>query len=398
MQAFSLVFIAAYSKLFQISFFIQELALIFASLCAVVFAVNFYEGKFFPKISNYKELIVNTLLFNIVVLTAFYHYVLFEYLPYTIIYAILFISIIFNLKQGFKPTLIYVFGWSIFCFLLFAFDFKQFYLEQGYFDLVLSAFAIEAVLFTMSVSYRYNDLQNQSKSYENMLLQQSKLAKSGEMIENITHQFRQPLNNLSYILMNVKKRFENNKLDEKYFNKKVNQANEQVQFLSKTIDDFKEFYSPSKAKENFKVLDSLNNSISILRADFKKHNITYEIEVNTDENIKIYGIKNELSQVILALLSNARDELKNIENPRIKIDISSDEAEAIIKIKDNAGGIKNKNLQNIFDPYFTTKQEGSGIGLYLSKLIIENTFLGKITCENEKEGACFTIFVEKAYD
>lgn len=398
MQIFSLVFIMAYSKMFNISDFIQELCLIAASLSAVVFSVNFYEGKFLPKINNYKELIINTLLLNLVILTAFYHYILFEYLPYTIIYAILFISIVFNLKQGFKPTIIYVIGWSIFCFILFVADFKSYYIQKGYMDIVLSAFAIEALLFTLSVAYRYNSLQNQSKSYENMLLQQSRLAKSGEMIGNITHQFRQPLNNMSYILMNMKKRFENDKLDEVYFNKKVEQANSQLEFLSKTIDDFKEFYAPSKKKENFKVIDAVNNSISILSADFKKHNVSLQLDMHTNENIKIHGIKNELSQVVLALLSNANDALKNIQEPYICIDISSNDAEVVLKIRDNAGGIKKKNLEKVFEPYFTTKEEGTGIGLYLVKLIVENSFEGKIKLENQKEGACFTLLFEKAFD
>lgn len=116
MQIFSLLYIFSYSKLFLIPDIFQELSLVLATLCAVVFAIGFYEGKFFPKITNMKELLFNTLLLNVVILTAFYHYMLFEYLPYTIIYAILFISVVFNFKQGFKPTLIYVVGWSIFCF------------------------------------------------------------------------------------------------------------------------------------------------------------------------------------------------------------------------------------------------------------------------------------------
>jgi len=395
MQLFSLIFIASYSGLFEISFLMQEIALIGASLSAVVFAVNFYEGKFFPKITNHKELLFNTFLLNIVILTAFYHFMLFEYLPYTIIYAILFISIIFNLKQGFKPTIIYVLGWSVLCFVLFMIDFKGFYTQKGYMDLVLLAFAIEAVLFTLSVAYRYNSLQVQSRSYENMLLHQSRLAKSGEMIANITHQFRQPLNNLSYILMNLKKRYKNQKLDEVYFDKKVTQANEQLEFLSKTIDDFKEFYIPSKKKENFSIKEAIDNSITILSADFKKSNIQVQINFNTYEDIKINGIKNELSQVILAILSNAKDILKNISEPCIKIDISSTDAEVKIEIEDNGGGIKKKNLEKVFEPYFTTKEEGTGIGLYLVKLIVEKSFDGKIRVQNSKEGAKFTLEFEK---
>ncbi|QKF78334.1 sensor histidine kinase [Arcobacter defluvii] len=396
MQIFSLIFIISYSKLFEINILVQEFSLVIASIFAVVFAINYYEGNFFPKITNFKELLFNTFLLNVVILTAFYHYILFEYLPYTIIYAILFISLIFNLKQGFKPALIYVIGWSIFCILLFIFDFKNLYNQMGYFDLVLVVFAIEAMLFTISIAYKYNDLKIQNKNFEKMVLQQSKFVKSGEMIANITHQFRQPLNNISYILMNLKKRFENKNLDEIYFDKKINQANEQVIFLSKTIDDFKEFYIESKEKVLFSVKEAINNAITILSADLKSNNIELEVNFETFEDIQIYGVKNELSQVVFSLVSNSIDILKNIKNPKIKIDIFCDSAEVKITVLDNAGGIKTKNIKKIFEPYFTTKELGTGLGLYLVKMIIEESFSGKILVENKKEGACFSLFFEKA--
>lgn len=396
MQIFSLVYIVAYSKLYQISYWVQEFSLVLASIFAVIFAVNYYEGKFLPKVSNYKELILNTFLLNVVILTAFYHYILFEYLPYTIIYAILFISIIFNLKQGFKPTLIYVIGWSVFCIVLFIFDFKNRYIGLGYFDLVLVVFALEAMLFTISIAYKYNDLKKQNREFEKMILQQSKFVKSGEMIANITHQFRQPLNNISYILINLKKRFESEKLDKIFFDKKVNQANEQVSFLSKTIDDFKEFYLQEKEKDDFFVKDSIQNALTILNPDLQKDNINSNLKFETFEDIKIFGVKNELSQVILSLVSNSIDALKNRHNPKISINVVSSSAEVIIEILDNAGGIKAKNLKKIFEPYFSTKEEGTGIGLYLSKIIIEESFGGKLQVQNIKDGVKFSIFIEKA--
>ena len=396
MQIFSLAYIILYSKIYITNSLIQELSLVFASIFALIFAINYYEGKFLPKISNYKELFFNTFLLNVVILTAFYHYILFEYLPYTIIYAILFISIIFNLKQGFKPTLIYVIGWSVFCILLFIFDFKDFYIKQGYFDLVLVVFAIEAMLFTISIAYKYNDLKKQNKEFEKMILQQSKFAKSGEMIANITHQFRQPLNNISYILINLKKRFESEKLDKFFFDKKINQANEQLTFLSKTIDDFKEFYLQEKEKDNFSVKESIQNAITILSADLKKHNIDLDLNFQTYEDIKVFGVKNELSQVILSLISNSIDVLKNRYKPKISINVFASSAEVIIEIIDNGGGIKQKNLKKIFEPYFSTKEEGTGIGLYLSKIIIEESFGGKIQVLNVKDGVRFSIFIEKA--
>jgi len=252
------------------------------------------------------------------------------------------------------------------------------------------------MLFTISIAYKYNDLKIQNKNFEKMVLQQSKFVKSGEMIANITHQFRQPLNNISYILMNLKKRFESKNLDEIYFDKKINQANEQVIFLSKTIDDFKEFYIESKEKVLFSVKEAINNAITILSADLKSNNIQLEVNFETFEDIQIFGVKNELSQVVFSLVSNSIDVLKNIKNPKIKIDIFCDSAEVKITVLDNAGGIKTKNIKKIFEPYFTTKELGTGLGLYLVKMIIEESFSGKILVENKKEGACFSLFFEKA--
>lgn len=395
MQIFSLLYILAYSSLFDISSSIQQLSLLFATLASVVFAVSFYEGGFLPKMKNIKELILNTVILNVIILTAFYHYMLFGYLPYTIIYAILFMSVAFNIKDGFNPTFIYVVGWSALCFFLFVSDFKLYYQAFGFMDIVLLAFAIEAILFTISVEYKHSLALKESRSFEDKFLHQSRLAKSGEMIANITHQFKQPLNNLSYILINLKKRYENNKLGEEYFYKKVNQSNEQLEFLSKTIDDFKEFYAPSKIKEDFSIKDAIENVFTILSADLKKRNIDLIIDFKVNENIMINGIKNEFSQVLFSLISNANEALKNIEKPYVYIEVNSSESEAIVKVKDNARGIKKKDLEKIFEPYFTTKDKGTGLGLYLVKTIIEESFNGKVIVENQKEGAVFSLFIEK---
>lgn len=396
MQVFSLVYIVTYSDFFGIDEIYKELSMAVASIFALFFAISYYEGRFLPKITNYKELLINTFFLNVVILTAFYHYMLFEYLPYTIIYAVLFISIVFNLKQGFKPTMIYVVGWSLFCAVLFIFDFKYFYVNRGYFDLVLLVFTLEAMLFTISIAYKYSDLKKQNIEFEKMVLQQSKFVKSGEMIANITHQFRQPLNNISYILLNLKKRFENKNLNEEFFDKKLLQAQEQLQFLSKTIDDFKEFYIEDKTKNSFRVKEAILNASSILSADLKKYNIDFILEFNTFEDIMVFGVKNELSQVILSLVSNSIDVLKYKENSKIKIAISSNGADVLIDLSDNGGGIKAKNIKKIFDPYFSTKEEGTGIGLYLSKMIIEDSFAGKLQVQNIKDGVKFSILIEKS--
>lgn len=373
----------------------QELFLALATVGAVLFAITFYEGKFFPEIKDTKELIINTLLLYVVILSVFYHYVLFEYLPYTLIYGILFLSTISNRHQGLNPTSVYVIGWSLLSFLLFVFDLKDFYLEMGYIDIVLVAFAIEAMLFTTSVSYRYNILRNQSIDNEKMLLQQSKLAKSGEMIGNITHQFRQPLNNLSYLLINIKKKLQKSEKNSEYYNKKFDQAEGQLQFLSKTIDDFKEFYTPSKLTEDFCVKEAIENAVTILSAELKNRGIELEFDFNIYDGIKVHGIKNELSQVILALISNSSDALIAKENPLIKLKVDATSSEVIVSVEDNANGIKPKDLEKIFDPYFSTKDDGTGIGLYLVKVIIEKSFDAKVEVQNQTEGVKFTLYLGK---
>lgn len=169
-----------------------------------------------------------------------------------------------------------------------------------------------------------------------------------------------------------------------------------MSFLSKTIDDFKEFYLQEKEKDDFLVKDSIQNALTILNPDLQKDNINLNLKFETFEDIKIFGVKNELSQVILSLVSNSIDALKNRHNPKISINVVSSSAEVIIEILDNAGGIKAKNLKKIFEPYFSTKEEGTGIGLYLSKIIIEESFGGKLQVQNIKDGAKFSIFIEKA--
>jgi signal transduction histidine kinase len=193
------------------------------------------------------------------------------------------------------------------------------------------------------------------------------------------------------MLMNLKSRYENRTLDDAYFNKKIASAQEQLQFLSKTIDDFKEFYTPAKAKELFSLTEAIRNSVVVIAPDLKSKGIVLEF-VGCDEEIIIFGKKNELSQVLLALISNASDALSGVRDPKIILRSSHNGSEAMISVEDNGKGISIDVLGKIFEPYFTTKSQGSGIGLYLCKMIIEKSFGGKIEVESEvREGSAFTL-------
>ncbi|WP_419770925.1 MAG: ATP-binding protein [Candidatus Marinarcus sp.] len=394
MQICSFIFIIAYSKLFFNVPLIEEISLTFATLFAFAFAVGFYHGDFIPKMQSQTELLIHTFMLIFIILTSFYHYILFEYLPYTVIYFVLFISVAFNYKQGLKPTFIYVLGWSVFCLFLYFSDVKALYIQKGYVDIVLVAFAIEAVLFTMSVAYKYQEQRKENEDFLEQLFHQTRLAQSGQMIGNIAHQWRQPLNNLSYILINLKKAFETHTLDLTYFDKKVEQANAQLHFMSKTIDDFKEFYAPSKHKENFSVKEAIHRAITIIQADLQQKNIELELQFKTNEAVKIFGISNELTQIIINLVNNSKEALSTIQYPKIIITVDANSSDVIVRIADNAGGIK--QLNKIFEPYYSTKKEGSGIGLSMVKTILEKSLNGKIEVKNEKEGAVFSLFFEKA--
>jgi signal transduction histidine kinase len=232
---------------------------------------------------------------------------------------------------------------------------------------------------------------------EQLLIQQSKLASMGEMIGNIAHQWRQPLAQISAIHMNMKVTYDFDKFTKEYLTKKMKEANTLTSYMSQTINDFQNFFKPQGEKEEFSVEKACKDAYSILESSLKYHGITTTIEVIEDSSV--FGYKNEYSQVILNVLSNAKDILieREIGNPEIKIEIKTGDNFAIIKIQDNAGGIDENIIEKVFDPYFTTrhKTQGTGIGLYMSKNIIERNMNGFINVRNENQGALFTIKVKK---
>ncbi len=240
---------------------------------------------------------------------------------------------------------------------------------------------------------RIKDAVSKNSEQEQMLIQQSRLAAMGEMIGNIAHQWRQPLNALSLILQNLYYAQEAGELDEEYLQRSMQKGKKLTENMSKTIDDFRNFFQPNKISTHFNIYESVESAYDLVSASFKNNNICVDILV--DKNIEIDGYPNEFAQVLLNLLTNAKDALKinNIQNPCVTISSNVINNTVYIDILDNAGGIDESILTKIFDPYFTTKDKdaGTGIGLYMSKMIIENNMGGKIVASNDKTGAKFTI-------
>jgi nitrogen fixation/metabolism regulation signal transduction histidine kinase len=230
---------------------------------------------------------------------------------------------------------------------------------------------------------------------EQLLIQQSKLASMGEMIGNIAHQWRQPLNALGLVMQNIHFAYEMEELDDEFMNKSLNKVSLLTKNMSKTIDDFRSFFRPNKEKIEFNLEESVIKTIGLVESTYEHLNI--KIEQNLTGAMSVFGFPNEYSQTMLNILNNAKDALteKKIENSKIIVEVTSNESYGIVNIIDNAGGIPSEIVSKIFDPYFTTKEEGkgTGIGLYMSKIIIEQNMGGKLDVQNIDGGAVFTISI-----
>jgi len=236
-----------------------------------------------------------------------------------------------------------------------------------------------------------------NKQQQLLMFQQSRLAQMGEMINMIAHQWRQPLNSLAILNQTVAFKYQRGKLDTNavdYFSKN---SGKQIQQMSKTIDEFRDFFKPEKEKTDYCINDIITHSIDMLNPVFSKYDLIVEYE-NKD---KLYsnGFPNELGQALINIINNAKDALleNNIVDKVIVVDLEQKEDGAIIRIKDNAGGIPEDIIDKIFDPYFSTKLEknGIGLGLYMTKLIIEEHLGGEISVKNRDAGAEFSIFLPK---
>ena len=219
---------------------------------------------------------------------------------------------------------------------------------------------------------------------EAILNQQAKMAAMGEMIENIAHQWRQPLSVISTISSSLKIKKEMNILDDKEFYEALNNINKTSEHLSNTIDDFRNFFSPNKEMNKFYLSQLIKKSKDLIKSRFDKFNIKV---IEHIDDIEILSYQNELFQVILNLFSNSIDVLSSsqIENKIIYIKIYHDENNLYIEFLDNGGGIKDEFINRVFEPYFTTKHksQGTGIGLYMSLQIVTKHLNGEISVKND---------------
>ncbi|WP_108062881.1 sensor histidine kinase [Poseidonibacter lekithochrous] len=254
-----------------------------------------------------------------------------------------------------------------------------------------------------SLQQTVDDEVNKNYEKNKMLFQQSKMAAMGEMIGNIAHQWRQPLSVITTAATGMKLKKEIGILNDQEYDESMDMIVNSANYLSSTIEDFRNFFSPNKNKNIFNSEELIEKVFTLIQSEFNTKNI---VVVTNIYDFEVFTYENELLQVLINLLNNARDELINVEDYDsrfIFMDFYEKDENAIIKIKDSAGGIPSDIIDRIFEPYFTTKHQsqGTGIGLFMSEEIISKHMNGEISVENETyeykdktyTGAAFTLSI-----
>ena len=233
------------------------------------------------------------------------------------------------------------------------------------------------------------------REQEQRFQQQSRLAAMGEMINNIAHQWRQPLNVLGLLIQRLQLCYDTGRFNKQVLDDNIDKSMDLIHHMSRTIDDFRNFFKPDKEKVEFPVREVVARTVSLVEDGFKNQHIRIDTYANADP--VVFGFANEYSQVLLNILMNARDAFleQRSGNATVTITITGEGGKGVVTIADNAGGIPEEIMSKIFEPYFTTKgpDKGTGVGLFMSKNIIEKSMNGTLTVRNTAVGAEFRVEV-----
>jgi len=281
---------------------------------------------------------------------------------------------------------------------------------HSYLEEVVSKKTMELRSLNNSLETRIQKEVENSRRKDNIMFQQARLASLGEMLQNIAHQWRQPLGSLMMIIQSFESKFHAGKLDGDFITSRVSDAQLLSSNMSDTLEDFRTFFNPNRAKKAFSIKEVIQKAIDLSKYQLEKEEIVLELIMRHD--LEVFGFKNELIHVLLNLIGNSKDILsfqKELTRRIIHIVAKQNNETIFINVIDNGGGIKSDIIPKVFDPYFTTKHKsvGTGIGLYMSKQMVEKHMHGKISVKNIKHKlgtqafyACtmFTIAIPKIND
>lgn len=245
----------------------------------------------------------------------------------------------------------------------------------------------------LSLEQRVVEEVEKNLQKDRFLFQNTRLAAMGELLNNIAHQWRQPLNKIGLLIQGCLYESSQGKLDHESFKSCVNRSMELITYLSNTINAFQSFFMPEDEPEQFDPCETVERSLSLVRNSYEENGIT--VRISNHGSIPMLGFGNAFAQAILSILNNAKEVLleRSTPQPAIEVECLYQDGKNIITISDNGGGIDENIMGKIFDPYFTTKfkAQGTGVGLYMSKMIIEKNMRGRLFARNTPAGAQFII-------
>lgn len=251
--------------------------------------------------------------------------------------------------------------------------------------------ADELEAFNQRLQDEIHKAVEKNRTQEKILMQQAKMAEIGSMVESIAHQWRQPLNILGLSMTKLSLNLSLGKMED--IEKTIEIVEQQIQYMSQTIDDFRNFFKQDRVQSRVNINNLIGEVETLLGPLLLRKNITLIRDIDPYITLMVYP--NELKQVLINIVNNAREAIEQSKNTKGEIRITCEDSNRFctISIEDNGGGVPLHIVDKIFDPYFTTKFEsqGTGIGLYMAKMIIEKHFLGKLSVHNTRSGACFEI-------
>jgi len=385
--------LSKYLGLYGEKYFILHFTLIFSTIFLTLFIKNVLQmKKLYPRENKFMTLIIVLLLLNLGYVFVDFYQTLFLFVIVMNMAGAIYVGVIISLYRKKDRFILYILFAQIW-YIIFNYIGLAFY--EGlieYNTLTRYAYILGIFLDTFAFSYllshRIRLLQEENKKSK---YQSKRLEALSELLENISHQWRQPLTRINSSTMRISLEMKKNKIHNDIMDKKLHDIEELSVYLSQTIDDFKSLYSKDRESKQFNLKQAVQNSLEMLASDYEKNNITVTLDISKD--IYLHNYFNEFQQVLQVIFNNAQDALISNQTPNPHIWVVSEklEGEVSLKIANNGGEIDPSLINKIFEAHFSTKKSGEGIGLFMSQKIIKELMSASLTCHNIAGGVCFEI-------
>lgn len=385
--------LSKYLGLYGEKYFILHFTLIFSTIFLTLFIKNVLQmKKLYPRENKFMMLIIVLLLLNLGYVFVDFYQTLFLFVIVMNMAGAIYVGVIISLYRKKDRFILYILFAQIW-YIIFNYIGLAFY--EGlieYNTLTRYAYILGIFLDTFAFSYllshRIRLLQEENKKSK---YQSKRLEALSELLENISHQWRQPLTRINSSTMRISLEMKKNKIHNDIMDKKLHDIEELSVYLSQTIDDFKSLYSKDRESKQFNLKQAVQNSLEMLASDYEKNNITVTLDISKD--IYLHNYFNEFQQVLQVIFNNAQDALISNQTPNSHIWVVSEklEGEVSLKIANNGGEIDPLFINKIFEAHFSTKKSGEGIGLFMSQKIIKELMSASLTCHNIAGGVCFEI-------